>query len=285
MSEDEEPLGQEEQKNIDEEMKRKRQMKKNKRPTISDEPLLNSELLADNENNNINRQEQSGDLSEKFEKFKEKIQTLYFFKYLTPFELNEVLSSFQTETFNEGDTIFKQGAKADKLFFIEKGEITCWKTLPETKRSILTSLLKDMPEFAGFLRMVGAESDDSHLKELIKSSYEGRICLHADLEMLISQYPCELAYALVLVDTTDHRSITPGWVLCRYPKVEYVIDLLRHTPCSEGCPYCNGMLDVHRALKKFFGYDEFRKFEGENLQEMAVRSAVCQDSLLAIFPT
>ena len=129
MSEDEEPLGQEEQKNIDEEMKRKRQMKKNKRPTISDEPLLNSELLADNENNNINRQEQSGDLSEKFEKFKEKIQTLYFFKYLTPFELNEVLSSFQTETFNEGDTIFKQGAKADKLFFIEKGEITCWKTM------------------------------------------------------------------------------------------------------------------------------------------------------------
>ena len=129
MSEDEEPLGQEEQKNIDEEMKKKRQMKKNKRPTISDEPLLNSELLADNENNNINRQEQSGDLSEKFEKFKEKIQTLYFFKYLTPFELNEVLSSFQTETFNEGDTIFKQGAKADKLFFIEKGEITCWKTM------------------------------------------------------------------------------------------------------------------------------------------------------------
>ena len=50
-------------------------------------------------------------------------------KYLTPFELNEVLSSFQTETFNEGDTIFKQGAKADKLFFIEKGEITCWKTM------------------------------------------------------------------------------------------------------------------------------------------------------------
>ena len=135
MSEDEEPLGQEEQKNIDEEMKRKRQMKKNKRPTISDEPLLNSELLADNENNNINRQEQSGDLSEKFEKFKEKIQTLYFFKYLTPFELNEVLSSFQTETFNEGDTIFKQGAKADKLFFIEKGEITCWKTMrPEEKK-------------------------------------------------------------------------------------------------------------------------------------------------------
>ena len=164
-------------------------------------------------------------------------------------------------------------------------EITCWETLPETKRSILTSLLKDMPEFAGFLRMVGAESDDSHLKELIRSYFDGRICLHADLEMLISQYPCELAYALVLVDTTDHRSVTPGWVSCRYPKVEYVIDLLRHTPCSEGCPYCNGMLDVHRALKKFFGYDEFRKFEGENLQEMAVRSAVDQESLLAIFPT
>ena len=139
ISEDEEPLGQEEQKNIDEEMKRKRQKKKDKRPTISDEPLSNNELLMNN-NNNF-RQEQIGDPSEKFEKFKEKIQSLSFFKYLTPFELNQVLSSFKTETFNEGDTIFKQGTDADKLYFIEKGEISCWKTMrPEDPKTFIKTL-------------------------------------------------------------------------------------------------------------------------------------------------
>ena len=139
ISEDEEPLGQEEQKNIDEEMKRKRQKKKDKRPTISDEPLSNNELIMNN-NNNF-RQEQIGDPSEKFEKFKEKIQSLSFFKYLTPFELNQVLSSFQTETFNEGDTIFKQGTDADKLYFIEKGEISCWKTMrPEDPKTFIKTL-------------------------------------------------------------------------------------------------------------------------------------------------
>ena len=139
ISEDEEPLGQEEQKNIDEEMKRKRQKKKDKRPTISDEPLSNNELLMNN-NNNF-RQEQIGDPSEKFEKFKEKIQSLSFFKYLTQFELNQVLSSFKTETFNEGDTIFKQGTDADKLYFIEKGEISCWKTMrPEDPKTFIKTL-------------------------------------------------------------------------------------------------------------------------------------------------
>ena len=132
-------MGQEEQKNIDEEMKRKRQKKKDKRPTISDEPLSNNELKMNN-NNNF-RQEQIGDPSEKFEKFKEKIQSLSFFKYLTPFELNQVLSSFQTETFNEGDTIFKQGTDADKLYFIEKGEISCWKTMrPEDPKTFIKTL-------------------------------------------------------------------------------------------------------------------------------------------------
>ena len=126
VSEDEEPLGQEEQKNIDDEMRKKQQKKKNKRPTISDEPLSQNDLLMDNMNYN---QQQLGSVSEQFEKFKEKIQSIFFFKYLSQYELNEVLAAFQTEELNEGDTIFKEGNDADKLYFIDKGEITCWKTM------------------------------------------------------------------------------------------------------------------------------------------------------------
>lgn len=69
--------------------------------------------------------------------------------------------------------------------------------------------------------------------------------------MLTNQYPCGLAYALALIDTTDYRSITPGWVLYNYPEVEFIVKLLRHTTCKEGCDYCHTQLDVLHNLKIF----------------------------------
>ena len=102
---------------------------------------------------------------------------------------------------------------------------------------------------------------------------------------VVKQYPCELSFALSLADSTDYRSITPRWVLYNYPAVETVIRLLRHHRCSEGCPYCNRQLDVKHNLDVFFGFKEFRTFEGENLQEKAAQAAVDGESLLAIFPT
>ena len=51
------------------------------------------------------------------------------------------------------------------------------------------------------------------------------------------------------------------------------------------CFYCNSQLDLFRNLKAFFGYDQFRTYEGEPLQEKAADAAVQGKSLLAIFPT
>lgn len=164
-------------------------------------------------------------------------------------------------------------------------EIARWNSLPDRKRKLFTSLLKDKKEFEGFLSMVGAEYIDEGLSELIRNLYIGKICQHADLDILIKQYPCELAYALALIDTTDYRSITPGWVLHNYPEVEFVVKLLRHTNCHEGCDYCHAQLDVFHNLKTFFGYGCFRTYEGEPLQERATQAAVEGKSLLAIFPT
>jgi len=45
------------------------------------------------------------------------------------------------------------------------------------------------------------------------------------------------------------------------------------------------MLDVGRGLKKFFGFDAFRTYGGEPLQENAVKAAIDNKSLLAVFPT
>lgn len=164
-------------------------------------------------------------------------------------------------------------------------EIACWKSLPKEKRMLFASLLKGKKEFEGFLCMVGAEYIHQGVPELIKELYAGKICQHADLDMLIERYPCGLAYALALIDTTDYRSVTPGWVLHNYPEVEFIVKLLRHTNCHEGCEYCRKQLDVRHNLKTFFGYERFRTYEGEPLQERAARATVEDQSLLAIFPT
>ncbi len=165
-------------------------------------------------------------------------------------------------------------------------EVARWKVLSDSKKAIYATLLYDIPEFTGFIRLVNAEVDTKEgLSNIIKLEYKGKICENADIEDMIINQPCELSYALALIDTTDIRSITPAWVLHNYPNVENIISRLRHTKCNKGCEYCNKDLNIHYNLKQFFGYDQFRTYEGEPLQENAVRAAVERKSLLAIFPT
>ena len=165
-------------------------------------------------------------------------------------------------------------------------EVTAWKALSERKQVIYTTLLHNVPEFRGFIAFVGAKAVDIvQIPELVREEYKGKICEHADVAGIMIQQPTELAFALALIDTADYRSVTPPWVLHTYPNVENVVRLLRHTRCEEGCPYCHRDLDVHHNLKLFFGYDQFRTYEDEPLQEKAVRAAVEGKSLLAIFPT
>ena len=182
-------------------------------------------------------------------------------------------------------------------------EIAAWNLLSENKRKIFTLLLQHEKEFRGFLMYVGAiETDDSisddtilnhaisdhaiiEVSEFILSEYKNHICAHADIPALAAQSPCGLAYALALIGTDDYQSVTPGWVLHNYPEVEHFIYVLCHTQCTDGCEYCNRMLDIHYNLKQLFGYDAFRTYDGEPLQEQASQAAVDGKSLLAIFPT
>jgi len=165
-------------------------------------------------------------------------------------------------------------------------EVTRWNMLSEDKKVIFTALLHDIPEFAGFMEFIGTTAiDKSRVEDLVHHDYKGKICEHADITSITLQQPVELAYALALIDTANYRSITPSWVLHNYPNVENVVRTLRHTRCQMGCAYCNRNLDVHHNLKQLFGYDQFRTYEGEPLQENAARAAVEGKSLLAIFPT
>lgn len=171
--------------------------------------------------------------------------------------------------------------KAMELFY---DEFNAFHALPSRIRWIYCALLYPAPEFQGFFKYIGYKPY-SLTEADIKQAFEGKFCQNAELDMVMRAYPVELAYALALIRTTDRHSITPPWVVRSYPKVENMLQFLRGTPCKEGCPYCADRLDIHKGLKRFFGYDEFRAYNGEPLQEKAASAAVHGKSLLAVFPT
>jgi len=175
--------------------------------------------------------------------------------------------------------------KARQLLFDEMAQ---WRTLSKGQQDIYAGLLDDTPEFGGFLQMMDARTPSTDIRQLaslIFAEFEGRICSHADVVSLIGKSPVALAYALALIGTGDRHSATPGWVLHHYPEVEHIIYLLRHVACPQGCSYCDQAHDARLHLRRLFGYDSFRTYDGEPLQERAVRAAVSGRSLLAVFPT
>ena len=174
--------------------------------------------------------------------------------------------------------------KARDLFY---DEVAAWNQLPKHRQEIFGRLLSDVPEFKGFIKYVtdNTSSHGSHdIAVLIGTEYKGLVCENANIEAVVKRYPVELAYALALIGTGDLVSMTPAWVMQSYPKVGNVMTFLRNTPCGK-CEYCKSRLDAQSGLKEFFGYDEFRTFDGIPMQKQAVESAIRGESLLTIFPT
>ena len=175
-------------------------------------------------------------------------------------------------------------------------EIAAWNELTPDRQEIYYQLLHHTTPFGGFFKFIqyvpathqsfwgmllNVQPD---WQKLVTKEFEGKVCSHADFEMLAKQYPIELAYCLAVIGADDVFSITPAWVLFNYPQVVYVMNLLCNTSCGD-CGYCQQRLDAHSGLKEFFGYSDFRTFDGAPMQQQAVESAIRGESLLTIFPT
>ena len=176
--------------------------------------------------------------------------------------------------------------KAKDLFY---DEITAFSQADETLKPIFYLLLKGRKEFSAFFHFIAYTTPDWDIENLIRRKFKSEICEHIDLKKIITERPIELAYCLSLIHSfilhKKIHSITPPWVLKNYPEVERIMFLLRNKPCISGCEYCNGALNIHKGLKKFFGFDSYRNYGGEPLQEKAVKAAIDNKSLLAVFPT
>lgn len=210
------------------------------------------------------------------------IDTLYLSPLLFPAEPYHALlkdDKIQTEDSNNP---LNDSIKAKDLF---NDEVATFSKLANFLKEIYYSLLYGKKEFQGFFNYLSYQSHETNVAELIRTHFHAEICEQANLNKIIAEHPIELAYCLALIHCRNRYSITPPWVLKNYPEVERIMFLLRNKPCLGGCVYCNQAFDIHKGLKTYFGFDSFRTYAGEPLQENAVKAAVDNKSILAVFPT
>ncbi|MFC0877076.1 RecQ family ATP-dependent DNA helicase [Saccharicrinis sp. FJH2] len=210
------------------------------------------------------------------------IDTLYLSPLLFPKRPYHALlkdDKLQTEELNNP---LNDALKAKDLFY---SELSTFQELDNDLKQIYYSLLKNINEFKAFFEFLSYSFFAFNVARLIQNRFYGIICQDTNIEILIENNPIELAYCLALINANDRRSITPPWVTKNYPEVERVMYLLRNNPCLEGCAYCNKSLNSRYGLKKYFGFDSYRTFDGLALQENAVKAAINNKSILAVFPT
>lgn len=208
------------------------------------------------------------------------IDTLYLSPLLFPNRPYHALLKDDKLLTDELNNPLNDSQKAMDLFY---DEVNAFNELDDELKQIYYMLLKDEPHFSGFWSYVGFSAKDD-LETLILIHFDGKICENAPISDFIRNSPVELSYCLALISATERYSLIPRWVQMNYPKVDNIIRRLRNTHCHN-CAYCNEALDPHRYLRKYFGYTDFRKYNGEPLQENAVDCAIEHESLLAIFPT
>ncbi|MEO6328283.1 MAG: RecQ family ATP-dependent DNA helicase [Ginsengibacter sp.] len=210
------------------------------------------------------------------------IDTLFLSPLLFPAKPYHALlkdDKLQTEDTNNP---LNDSIKAKDLFF---DEVAAFQQTDETLKHIFYLLLNDKKEFHSFFHFISFTNNYISIEKLILEKFHSDICEHANLPKIISEHPVELAYCLALINCRNRYSITPPWVLKTYPETEKVMNALRSKPCLKGCAYCNQALDIHKGLRTYFGFDSYRTYAGEQLQQNAVKAAVDNKSLLAVFPT
>lgn len=210
------------------------------------------------------------------------IDTLYLSPLMFPKRPYHALLKDDKLQSDELNNPLNDALKAKDLFY---DILNAFSALSPDIRQIYCDLLYGEEEFRGFFEYMSMRAERKNTEELIRKNYADLLCTNTDFSPWISQYPKELAYALALIGTGDYHSITPPWLLRNFPQIEHLLKTLCNTPCADSCPYCNVKFNIHQQLKNTFGFNEFRTYDGEPLQEKAVKAAVDGKSLLAVFPT
>ena len=119
-----------------------------------------------------------------------------------------------------------------------------------------------------------------------------RSCPFSALDSLrrADTHPWPLAFALAWLPVAGTGSVTPPWVLHKFPETLDLLKTLRDTPCTQpDCPWCAERHDPRTQLNKWFQFPTFRPqpadTDGTPLQEKIIRQAMAGKHTLGILPT
>lgn len=217
------------------------------------------------------------------------IDTLYLSPLLFPRKPYHKLLKDDKILSEELNNPLNDSLKAQSLY---DDEVMAFKALDKDFQQLYYDLLNEDIHFSGFFKSIEYVPSRKPFffrkstADIFRELFKGKICEHSNVESFVRDHKVECAYAAALISTDDRDSITPAWILHNYPSVENVIRGLRAVNCGDDrCQYCSQKLNAEYSLKKWFGYDRFRTFGGEPLQENAAKAAIKGESLLAIFPT
>jgi ATP-dependent DNA helicase RecQ len=177
---------------------------------------------------------------------------------------------------------YTDATKTRELFY---DELEKFRQTNPLLQQIYLKLLGDSPYFKSFFTFLQLNVPGDRTEDLVSRYFRGQFCENRTLTAYINEDPVALAYTLALITCDSRESITPPWILHRFPNVERFLFQLRSDPCIPGCSYCNQSFDAVKGLKEFFGFPSFREFDGVPLQQQAVGAALHNKSILAVFPT
>lgn len=217
------------------------------------------------------------------------VDTLYLSPLLFPQKPYHKLLKDDKILTEELNNPLNDSLKAQSLY---DDEAMAFKALDKDFQQLYYDLLNEDIHFSGFFKSIEYVPSRKPFffrkstADIFRELFKGKICEHSNVESFVRDHKVECTYAAALISTDDRNSITPAWILHNYPSVENVIRGLRAVNCGDArCRYCSQKLNAEYSLKKWFGYDRFRTFGGEPLQENAAKAAIKGESLLAIFPT
>ena len=165
--------------------------------------------------------------------------------------------------------------------------VSAFENLDQRLKIIYYALLQKNSIFTYFFEYKNYQYHETaiyDIKSTVDEYFSDKICSSVQILNILNENPVELAYAFAIITVIDTSSITPPWVVKNFPDITYILRILRGKPCHD-CLYCNENLSSVTSLKKFFGYNNFRKYDGTPLQEQAVTAAISGESIMAVFPT
>jgi len=166
--------------------------------------------------------------------------------------------------------------------------LTAWHWLTTLESGVLDRGLDD---FFSRLRDA-ARPSDGEARAAISRRLLGRACVTQGWEVLSKarENGWALAYTLAWLSVAGGNSVMPPWVRHQFPEAGRLVRRLRNTACTDSaCDWCRERHDARKALKRWFGFEDFRPEpadeNGRPLQQAIVKEAMAGTHVLGILPT